>query len=139
MLSEQISADAINKLVDDAAQGAQCIEIEQFLKWLSDNSIGVTTDYLAGFRGSAPHVHQLHAPADPRFLGSIEEFREQHKDDAMALERLRNTVKICGSCSKPCAFTLSSCNACGTSLKDVQQSFSDNIFMGFIYGVAKAG
>lgn len=136
---EKISADAINAMLEDAAQGEKCIDIEYFLKWLSSDSIGALKDtsYLAGFCGSAPHVHHMEVPAEPRFPGSIEDFREKHKDDASALERLRNTVKVCGKCGKACAFTLACCNACGASLEEVEQSYSDNIFMGFIYGIAK--
>lgn len=134
---EKISVDAINTMLEDAAQGEKCIDIEYFLKWLTTDSVGVGTSYLAGFCGSMPHVHHLQVPAEPHFSGSIEDFREKHKDNASTLERLQNTVKVCAKCGKACAFTLACCNACGASLQDVQQSHSDNIFMGFIYGIAE--
>lgn len=134
---EKISVDAINAMLEDAAQGEKCIDIEYFLKWLATDSVGVDTSYLAGFCGSMPHVHHLQVPAEPHFSGSIEDFREKHKDNASTLERLQNTVKVCAKCGKACAFTLASCNACGASLQNVPQSHSDNIFMGFIYGIAE--
>jgi len=138
---EKISVDAINAMLEDAAQGEKCIDIEYFLKWLTTDSIGavgtVDTSYLAGFCGSAPHVNHLQVPAEPHFPGSIEEFREKYKDDASTLERLQNSVKVCANCGKACAFTLANCNACGASLEDVPQSYNDNVFMGFIYGIAK--
>ncbi|CAL1168851.1 unnamed protein product [Cladocopium goreaui] len=120
----------------------RCIDIEYFLKWLTTDSVGVDTSYLAGFCGSMPHVHHLQVPAEPHFSGSIEDFREKHKDNASTLERLQNTVKVCAKCGKACALDerrkgTECCNACGASLQDVQQSHSDNIFMGFIYGIAE--
>eukprot|EP00439_Symbiodinium_sp_Y106_P066150 s2121_g10.t1 len=133
---EKISSEAITSLLDEVAKGAQCIEIDGFLDWLAKKE-PKDSSYFAGVSGSFPQVNQLSAPAEARFGGSIEDFRVQFKDDAVALERLQNSVKVCKMCGKPCAFTLSSCNACGASLKDVQRSFSDNIFMGFIYGIAK--
>ncbi|CAE7206755.1 unnamed protein product [Symbiodinium microadriaticum] len=121
-----------------------CIEIDGFLDWLAKKepkgqSGGAKASRTTGeppHKGYSgfPRVNQISAPAEARFAGSIEvaeqlagihvtmDFRVQFKDDAVALDSLR------GGC----------CNACGASLKDVQRSFSDNIFMGFIYGIAKA-
>ncbi|CAE7945432.1 unnamed protein product [Symbiodinium sp. KB8] len=120
-----------------------CIEIDGFLDWLAKKepkgqSGGAKASRTTGeppHKGYSgfPRVNQISAPAEARFAGSIEvaeqlagihvtmDFRVQFKDDAVALDSLR------GGC----------CNACGASLKDVQRSFSDNIFMGFIYGIAK--
>merc|ERR1712032_110073 len=72
---------------------------------------------------------------EPAFNDTIDKFRESVMDE-QTLSRLRNKVKLCPNCKKPCAFSIKSCNACGTSLADVPVSHNDNIFMGFIYGIA---
>ena len=47
---------------------------------------------------------------------------------------MKNKVKKC-SCGKPCAFTLTECNSCGASLVDLEITYTNNVFMGFIYGL----
>eukprot|EP00971_Amphidinium_carterae_P049210 969893-Amphidinium_carterae.1 len=36
--------------------------------------------------------------------------------------RSRMRTLVCAKCGKPCAFTLTTCNSCGASLKDCAQS-----------------
>mmetsp|Transcript_45809 Transcript_45809/g.99536 ORF Transcript_45809/g.99536 Transcript_45809/m.99536 type:complete len:407 (-) Transcript_45809:115-1335(-) len=50
---------------------------------------------------------------------------------------LYNDVKKC-TCGKPCAYTLTACNACGTSLEEVSITKTDNVFIAFLLGVEKA-
>ena len=50
---------------------------------------------------------------------------------------LYNIVKICPKCSKANAFTLSLCNSCGFSIKNISKSYISNAFIGFIFGVKK--
>jgi len=93
--------------------------------------------YLAGAMiGATPYVGQLQMQSEPRFNDSIDAFRERHADPETQA-RLRNSVKICAKCGKPCAVTLENCNACGASLKEIPLSYNDNVFMGFVYGIAK--
>jgi hypothetical protein len=51
---------------------------------------------------------------------------------------LRNRVKKCELCGKPNGFTLATCNQCGHSLTATAISFTPNVFMGFVFGIAKA-
>jgi len=95
---------------------------------------GRTTAYLARAKEDVPVVPRLAEDSEPAFDGTIDQFREGVKD-RKALARLQNKVKVCTKCKKPCAFTLKCCNACGSSLGDVQVSYNDNIFMGFVHGI----
>jgi hypothetical protein len=49
----------------------------------------------------------------------------------------RNRVKRCAACGKACAYTLAACNGCGQDLSTTPESFTSNVFTGFIFGVAK--
>eukprot|EP00931_Biecheleriopsis_adriatica_P057210 TRINITY_DN33929_c0_g1_i1.p1 TRINITY_DN33929_c0_g1~~TRINITY_DN33929_c0_g1_i1.p1 ORF type:complete len:441 (-),score=97.59 TRINITY_DN33929_c0_g1_i1:54-1376(-) len=135
---EKIGVPSIDALLEDAMYGVKTrdgfVEVETFLAWLSSRAENA---YLAGLAVCVPHIDQLKEPLEPHFTGTIEEFRQQHADDSATQERLRNTVKICGRCGKPCAYTLFSCNSCGASLEGVDKSYNDNVFMGFVYGIAK--
>jgi len=48
----------------------------------------------------------------------------------------KNKVRRC-ACGKSVAFTLPSCNNCGTSLAGVPVSFTDNVFTSFMFGLEK--
>jgi hypothetical protein len=67
----------------------------------------------------------------------MDAFREENASNKEILATLVNKVKVC-PCGKPCAFTLTHCNACGASLAEVPITFNDNVFMGFVYGIEKA-
>eukprot|EP00442_Polarella_glacialis_P036776 CAMPEP_0115131550 /NCGR_PEP_ID=MMETSP0227-20121206/53194_1 /TAXON_ID=89957 /ORGANISM="Polarella glacialis, Strain CCMP 1383" /LENGTH=380 /DNA_ID=CAMNT_0002537113 /DNA_START=175 /DNA_END=1317 /DNA_ORIENTATION=+ len=95
------------------------------------------TTYAAGRTAPMPYVDQVLDISEARFKDSIDDFRKLHASDSITMERLRNRVKVCGQCTKPCAYTLTSCNACGSSLETTEVSYNDNCFMGFIYGIAK--
>eukprot|EP00913_Durusdinium_trenchii_P000792 g739.t1 len=209
---EKISADAINAMLEDAAQGLSHMDwslvvmVRASALTTGQDSIGALKDtsYLAGFCGSAPHVHHMEVPAEPRFPGSIEDFREKHKDDASALDWATSSCRMLGDrgmlafgtecihlhslgdamqCyAVPCrgktwkdeeplrlpgatsehrqgvwkvwqSLRLHFSMPLGLHwrpralvalqwsgrlrLEEVEQSYSDNIFMGFIYGIAK--
>lgn len=71
------------------------------------------------------------------FEGTLTEFAGTKADgDEGFKEQLRNMVRKCGACGKPCAFTLKVCNNCEAPLPE-QIVHTDNIFMAFVYGVAK--
>jgi len=99
---------------------------------------GVGLLYLAKVKDELPHVHAQSGGQDPIFNDTIEKFRATVAGNEQVLASLRNQVKVCpnSNCKKPCAYTLTCCNACGTSLEDVEVSYNDNVFMGFIYGIA---
>eukprot|EP00416_Gambierdiscus_australes_P033249 CAMPEP_0171102286 /NCGR_PEP_ID=MMETSP0766_2-20121228/57387_1 /TAXON_ID=439317 /ORGANISM="Gambierdiscus australes, Strain CAWD 149" /LENGTH=402 /DNA_ID=CAMNT_0011562533 /DNA_START=65 /DNA_END=1273 /DNA_ORIENTATION=+ len=100
------------------------------------------SQYLAGFREesktSHPWIPMLDEKAEFTIDGNIDTVAEAHPDLRPALF---NDVKVCGKCSKPCAFTMTNCNSCGASLEDIPISKSENVFSAFLLGVrqAKAG
>jgi len=57
-------------------------------------------------------------------------------DEALA-KRAKNKVKKCPHCSKPVAFTINNCNGCGTDISKTEISYTNNIFVAFIYGIQK--
>jgi len=97
------------------------------------------SQYLAGFRGGAlyPTVPREGELFQPSFKGTINDLDAEYPD-AKLRRTLYNDVKVCPKCSKPCAFTLMKCNSCGTDIKDVMISKSDNVFSAFLFGVKTA-
>ena len=90
----------------------------------------------------------------PRFEGTLTEFEAEyggtefdkklristpglpvHEAHALSVQ-LHNLVRKCGACGKSCAFTTTLCNGCGAELPQ-ETVHTDNIFMSFIYGIAK--
>jgi hypothetical protein len=82
-----------------------------------------------------PRVEIPDAPAEPKWQ-SMDDLQDAHSELA---DELRNKIKKCGTCGKVCAYTLDTCNSCMADLKETAISFSPNVFMGFVYGVGKAG
>jgi hypothetical protein len=74
----------------------------------------------------------LGTPA-PVFADEFGEFVKTCEDSS----QLFNDVKKCGGCGKVCAVTLASCNGCGDSLAETPITKTNNVFLGFIHGVAK--
>jgi len=97
---------------------------------------GFTTAYLARAKSEVPVVPWTAEDSEPAFSGTIDEFRETMADEKTRA-RLNNKVKVCAACKKPCAISLASCNACGTSLDGVPTTYNDNVFMGFVHGISK--
>lgn len=78
--------------------------------------------------------------SEPFFPGTVTEFVARHSGKPHYEElvrQTRNRVKRCPFCKKPNAFTLAACNGCGQSLGAVEESFTNNIFTGFIYGIQR--
>mmetsp|Transcript_95671 Transcript_95671/g.221833 ORF Transcript_95671/g.221833 Transcript_95671/m.221833 type:complete len:478 (+) Transcript_95671:204-1637(+) len=98
--------------------------------------VGVGMMYLATPREEVPHIDQVKDISEPAFSGTIERFRELHKEDQDLLDTLLNKVKVCHACGKSCAYTLENCNSCGASLGSVPITHTDNVFMGFVYGIS---
>jgi len=73
----------------------------------------------------------------PLFKGTLDEFAVANAGDVALLRHLKNNVKKCGACGKVCGNTMTSCNGCSSELPQ-ETTHSHNIFMGFVYGVAKA-
>lgn len=64
-------------------------------------------------------------------------FAELIEKCAALEEQTANKVKK-GSCGKPNAYTLETCNNCGSDLREVPITTTPNLFVGMIFGVAKA-
>lgn len=92
--------------------------------------------------GAHPHVD---APGNagkestqgPSFKGLVDEFLAARGAEFAGLKRqMKNKVRRC-PCGKSVAYTLPSCNLCGTSLAGVPITFIDNVFTGFVYGIER--
>lgn len=97
--------------------------------------------YFAGFKpecvSSYPTVSRPPARFDAKIDGTIDSVA---KLDVQGFRQcLYNDVKVCKDCSKPCAFTITTCNNCGSNLTDVPLSQSENVFTAFLLGVKYAG
>jgi len=84
-----------------------------------------------------PHVDQQFKPEPPPFEGTVDAFIAKHNNDPELQRQMKNKVRKCPNCSKPNAFTLPFCNQCGAAISNEPISFSDNVFMGFVYGIQK--
>ena len=87
----------------------------------------------------AVHVDMLDEKTDPAFAGSVAEFLAHHAgvDAAVLRRQLLNNVKKCPGCGKPNAYTLDTCNGCGADLSAVPLSHTNNVFTGFVFGIAR--
>jgi hypothetical protein len=68
------------------------------------------------------------------FTGKAGDFIAAHNNDPNLTRQLQNKVKVCPACSKPCAFTLSTCNSCSGDISTTPITFTNNIFMSFVFG-----
>lgn len=104
---------------------------------------GVEHAYLAKVRNpdAFPHPPNVQLETKPRFEGSVDEFLAHHgASDSITdvlRRKMKNKVKKCPSCGKPCAFILETCNSCSADLREVPIQFVDNVFTAFIFGIAK--
>jgi hypothetical protein len=69
--------------------------------------------------------------------GSVEDFAKRHEQHPTLVRQLRNKVRKCEGCGKPNAFSLANCNGCGRDLSTTDISFTNNVFVGFVYGIEK--
>ena len=72
--------------------------------------------------------------ARPLFDGDTAAFVAARPESA---DQCFNHVKKCGACGKVCAASIANCNSCGASLAETPTSQSNNVFVGFIHGVAR--
>ena len=93
---------------------------------------GAKEEAFASARSDAPTM-----VATPSFAGTVQEYGARAESSAALKKQLQNVIKKCGACGKPCGFSLFTCNGCGGALPE-ELSTSPNVFMGFVYGVAKA-
>ena len=75
---------------------------------------------------------ELGLPA-PAYAGDFGEFVSAASDTS----QLFNDVKKCAACGKVCAVTMKACNGCGDSLVETPITKTNNVFLGFVHGVAK--
>jgi len=96
---------------------------------------GVIRGYFAGPKNyTFPPANALQTATQPVFK-NFDEFLNTYGDQWKPLTI--NKVKKCPDprCKKPCAYTMEHCNQCAAALADVEVSTTENIFMGFIFGV----
>lgn len=102
--------------------------------------VGATeTAYFAALsaEGDARFVRipQIHVASTPAFAGSISEFEAANPQIS---EQLWNRAKKCPGCDKSCATMLCFCNGCGRDLSEAPEVATENVCMGFVYGVARS-
>mmetsp|Transcript_25414 Transcript_25414/g.30131 ORF Transcript_25414/g.30131 Transcript_25414/m.30131 type:complete len:415 (-) Transcript_25414:193-1437(-) len=68
----------------------------------------------------------------PSFDGDVGAFATNNNDS-----QLYNSIKKCDSCGKVNAYSMLECNGCGNPIQNTEISQSNNVFMGFIHGIAK--
>lgn len=93
--------------------------------------------YLAMPKGEFfPHVNCDPTLSEPAFPGMPEEYIKSLPEEIQEKVRaqLRNKIRKC-PCGKAVAYISKNCNLCGSSMENVPISFSDNVFMEFIYGI----
>jgi len=113
-------------------------------KAFTSSFLGVTELVLSGPKeGAFSYVNRPAEHTDPKYDGTIAEFLKEKSGEfrgqfrKMLREQLQNKVRLCPACDKSNAYTLLECNACNYSLRKVDITFTDNIFTGFIFGIAK--
>jgi hypothetical protein len=97
--------------------------------------------FLAGAKAEAFAGCTVPAKVDqtpPLFDGNFSEFLAKNPGDELLEKQMFNVIRKCTKCSKPCAYTLETCNSCGAPLP-TETTRSDNIFLGFIYGLRSSG
>eukprot|EP01124_Arcella_intermedia_P016856 TRINITY_DN2345_c0_g1_i1.p1 TRINITY_DN2345_c0_g1~~TRINITY_DN2345_c0_g1_i1.p1 ORF type:complete len:385 (+),score=87.47 TRINITY_DN2345_c0_g1_i1:2587-3741(+) len=95
----------------------------------------VLNGYLSKPKSVFPYVNQLDESSPPLFAGTQDDFLKTVDEDFA--KRAKNKVRKCPTCSKVVAFTLANCNGCGTNITKVDISYTNNIFVGFTYGIQK--
>ena len=129
--------------------------------------LGVTEDGAIRAGADPAAYAALQIPNDPersgpRFEGTLTEFQASHGGTEFAKEfaknlastgktptahesdferqaldaQLHNLVRKCAACGKACGFTTTHCNGCNAELPQ-ETVRTDNIFMSFVYGIAK--
>eukprot|EP01127_Copromyxa_protea_P014324 TRINITY_DN3973_c0_g1_i1.p1 TRINITY_DN3973_c0_g1~~TRINITY_DN3973_c0_g1_i1.p1 ORF type:complete len:440 (-),score=80.36 TRINITY_DN3973_c0_g1_i1:37-1356(-) len=94
--------------------------------------------YLAGAKDVYPHVDQISSKVEPQVQGTPDDFLAEKANEIEKYQyQMKNKVRKCPACSKAVAFTLASCNGCGHDLREVEITYTNNIFTSFCYGIQK--
>lgn len=93
--------------------------------------------WLAKAKPCQVYVDSIAESSPAKFDGDPSAFIESKGKDSDVALQLRNKVRKCKVCNKPNAFTLANCNSCSNSLKDVEVSFTNNVFSSFVFGIAR--
>jgi len=95
------------------------------------------SQYFAKFKDGVeyPTVPSSVVRSEATFDGIIDELAEKYPELSAVLY---NDVKACPNCGKPCAYSMTTCNACATCLKEVEITKSENVFSAFLFGVKRA-
>jgi len=94
-----------------------------------------SSGYFAGPKKDIfPPANTIETETKPKFK-SFEEFLKEFGDEWKP--HTLNKVKICPNpqCGKPCSYTQDNCNECAKELTEAEVETTENVFMGFIFGV----
>lgn len=90
--------------------------------------------YFAGFVGAFPSIASNSEKLTPPVNGTLDSLAQRNEE----LSRyLYNDVKVCAKCGRPCGNNQKACQQCGASLADVPVTQTENVMMGFIFGVER--
>ena len=106
---------------------------------LTDQGAMLAGAQAAAFQPSHESVKHIEEQSAPLFDGTLEEFAHARGNSHPTLTvQLRNVVRRCMHCGKANGFTMTACNGCNAPFpKGQQTTHTPNVFMGFIYGVAR--
>lgn len=97
---------------------------------------GSTTSHLCSVKaGIYTLPAQQAGAAEPKADMTVAEFAAAAAPEVGA--QMWNRSKKCGACGKINAVTMVNCNGCGASLAQTPETATENVPMGFVYGVAK--
>jgi hypothetical protein len=102
----------------------------------SGNYNVVQSAYLAKAREVFPYINLVVENSPFLVEGTTDDLLAKVKDEGFA-KRSKNKVRKCPVCSKAVAFTMFTCNSCGADLSKVEISYTNNVFVGFMYGIQK--
>jgi len=93
--------------------------------------------YLAQANSHSNHVDcpSEYGNVNHTFDGNCDEYVTSFQNNPNIIRQLKNKVRKCLECGKPCAFTLTVCNACGNDISETEVTYTNNIFMSFVFGI----
>mmetsp|Transcript_2578 Transcript_2578/g.6194 ORF Transcript_2578/g.6194 Transcript_2578/m.6194 type:complete len:425 (+) Transcript_2578:53-1327(+) len=90
--------------------------------------------HFAGFVGAFPAICSTSEMLKPPVEGAIDSLARTNLELG---KYMYNDVKVCGKCGRPCACNQKACQNCGNSLLDTPVTQTENVMMGFIFGVER--
>jgi len=95
---------------------------------------GSKSCHLAGFVGAFPWICSTTEMLEPPVGGAVDSVARTNEQLA---RYMYNDVKVCDRCGRPCAHNQKACQGCGHTLENVPITQTENVMMGFIFGVER--